>query len=194
MNNAFPANTRLPFLIALILALIVIAAAVAILLQPKNNTSLTNLNPGGTIAGLPINPSDKGLAWVYATYNFVAPIKQVKAIPGGTIITLNSTIKNIPPFVVTNTTQINKYIAQYGTTNIFSIPAAIPELQKNQQVTVIAAYNIQKKTWITQQINILPASTPITTNTIVAPSSSVPTLVPSTMVSPATNGTQSPLP
>lgn len=100
---------------------------------------------------LPVSLNNRNVNNVYLTYTFFGPIKEVKKLPDGTEIILETSEKDLPQFIIT---QKDVKIFKVGQgTNI--TPAGIDDLRKGAHVSISTTYDLKTHLWITRSVHII---------------------------------------
>ena len=99
---------------------------------------------------LPIGPAEPGVTWIFVTYNFQAPIKDLVPTTQGMLVTLTTTDKAIPTFLFKNGTQLMAYDK---TKNLYYKSSFAP-LRRGVMLSVIADYNYSQQSWKVRQAYI----------------------------------------
>lgn len=113
-----------------------------------NQNAFTTQNT--TTLTFPIPLSNRNISNAYLAYNFWGPIKTIKQVSKGEEITLNTSEKSTPSFLITP-----------QTTKVFTVkagqiqPAEFSDLQPNQQVSISTTYDLKTKVWITRTVHII---------------------------------------
>lgn len=98
---------------------------------------------------LPLNLNNRNITTVYLAYNFFGPIKELKKVPDGVQIILDTSEENLPLFLV-NDRDTKIFIVK----NDRQVPTSIDDLKPGLQVAISTTYDLKYHIWVTRTIHI----------------------------------------
>lgn len=98
---------------------------------------------------LPLNLNSRNITTVYLAYNFFGPIKELRKVPDGVQIILDTSEENLPLFLV-NDRDTKIFIIK----NDRQLPTSIDDLKPGLQVAISTTYDLKYHIWVTRTIHI----------------------------------------
>ena len=114
--------------------------------NPHLNQDLVTANG----INLPVPMGSPGVSGVLVHYFFTGKINEIVPLGSETKISIDSSEKSIPSFIVTNETRVSHISQPYSEKTSF--PIKIGDLKIGQSVDISAEYDLMQKKWFTRDV------------------------------------------
>lgn len=142
---------NLPVFVFFILLIAIIAVNSAQIKQFFTKTVPTvEMDKAGKI-DLPVSLNNLNVSNVYLAYNFFGPIKEIKRVPAGVEIILETSQRDLPQFIITP--DVTKIFKIGQDTDVTSV--TIEDLRKGGRVSISTTYDLKTLLWIARTVHIL---------------------------------------